>query len=164
MKKFILIITLIVAVSEVSFAQEMPVPVNLQGALFKKIFNFNKTLLSNGIKLAVVFGDAGIKDEVIEAFKQFGFFPSSVSINDIEKEIKNYTVVYITPGCRSLKSLSDKNKVFTISGLPSLAEKGEVSIAIGVESGRPKILINKKKAEAEGQELAPDLLKISKIL
>ena len=152
------------ATSASVFAQKMPVPVNLQVALFKKIFNYNKTLESKGVKLAIVYTDAGIKDEVVEGFKQFGMFPVPVSVNDLEKVITNYTVIYVTPGCGSLNYITDKYKVFSVSGAPSLAEKGEVSLAIGIESGKPRILLNKKKVESEGQELSPELLKIAKIL
>ena len=155
---------LLVAANEIVFTQEMPVPLKLQVAMFKKIFNYNVTLQSKGIKLAVVYGDAGIKDDVIDGFKQFGLFPTAVSANEIEKQIANYSVVYVTPRCGSIKSITDKYKVFSISGVASLAEKGEVSIAIGVEGGKPKILVNKKKIESEGQELSSDLLKIVKVL
>lgn len=164
MKRLILFVLLLAAANEIVFAQEMPVPVKLQVAMFKKIFNYNVTLQSKGVKLAVVYGDADIKDEVIDGFKQVGLFPTAVNVNDIEKQITNYTVFYITPDCGSLKAITDKHKVFSISGLPSLAEKGVVSIAIGVEGGKPKILVNKKKSESEGQELSPDLLKIAKVL
>ncbi len=164
MKRLILFVVLFAAANEIVLAQDMPVPIKLQVAMFKKIFNYNVTLQSKGVKLAVVYGDARIKDELIDGFKQFGLFPTAVSATDIEKQIANYNVVYVTPGCGSLKSLTDKHKVFSISGLSSLAEKGEISIAIGVEGGKPKILINKKKIESEGQELSPDLLKIAKVL
>lgn len=164
MKRLILFVLLLAAANEIVFAQVMPVPVKLQVAMFKKIFNYNATLQSKGVKLAVVYGDADIKDELIDGFKQFGLFPTAVNVNDIEKQIANYSVVYVTPGCGSLKLVTDKYKVFSISGVASLAEKGEVSIAIGVEGGKPKILVNKKKIESEGQELSPDLFKIAKIL
>lgn len=164
MKKFsALIFILLFSVGNIH-PQPMQVPANLQGALFKKIFNYNKTLQAREIKLAVVYGDEKIKDEIIDGFKQAGLFPTPVRINDIEKQILNYTVIYITPGCSSLKALTDKYKVFSISAYSSFAESGEVSVAIGVESGKPKILINKKKIESEGQELSPDLFKIAKIL
>ena len=164
MKRSVLFITILLTTSAIEFAQKMPVPVNLQVALFKKIFNYNKTLESKGIKLAIIYTDSGIKDEVVEGFKQFGMFPVPVSVNEIEKVIANYTVIYITPGCGSLNYITDKYKVFSVSGAPTLAEKGEVSVAIGIDSGRPKILVNKKKVESEGQELSLDLLKIAKIL
>ncbi len=164
MKRFILLVSIFLIVAKVLFSQTMPVPINLQCALFKKIFSYNKTLQTKGIKLAILYTDSSIKDEVVESFKQFGLFPTLVNNNDIGNVINNFTVIYITPGCGSIKALTDKHQVFSISGLPSLAEKSEASVAIGIESGKPKILINKKKVESEGQELSPDLLKIAKIL
>ncbi len=164
MKRFFSIVILVLTICEIGYAQAMPVPANLQGALFKKIFNYNKTLQAKGIKLVIVYTDAAIKDEVVEGFKQFGLFPTAVSFNNIEKEIGNFNVAYITPGCGSTKLITDNNKVFSISGLSSLAEKGEVSVAIGVEGGKPKIIINKKKLDSEGQEVSADLLKVAKIL
>ena len=46
----------------------------------------------------------------------------------------------------------------------TVAEDGNVAIGIGVEGGKPKIIVNLKQLKAEGQELSADLLKIAKVI
>lgn len=156
-------VTVLILCSSV-VGQQMAVPMKLQGALFKKIFQMNKSLNSKELKMAVLYQNESHRDEVIEGFKQYGIFPEGVTLKELEKQIQQYNVVYITPGSPSIKSLADKNKLFTITGVPELVEEGEASVGIGVEGGKPKIIVSKKKLQAEGQELTPELLKIAKVL
>ena len=139
-----------------SFAQDMAVPANLQAALFKKIFAFNKTLAAKGnVEVAVIGAGA---EEVISAFKQAGVNAKVAS------DIGSASVVYVMPGTASPKAQSAAKGVLSISGIPSNAEEGKVAIGIGVEGGKPKIIINMAQLKAEGQELSADLLKIAKVI
>ena len=68
------------------------------------------------------------------------------------------------PGVTSTKQQSASKGILSISGVPSYAENGSVSIGLGVEDGKPKIIINMSQLKAEKQELSADLLKIAKII
>ena len=139
-----------------SFAQDMAVPANLQAALFKKIFSFNKTLTAKGsVEVAVIGAGA---DEVVSAFKDAGVNAKAVS------DIGSASVVYVMPGTASPKAQSASKSVLSISGVTSNVEEGKVAIGIGVEGGKPKIIINMAQLKAEGQELSADLLKIAKVI
>ena len=156
-KKVFKIIFLLIGLMTVnSFAQDMAVPPNLQAALFKKIFAFNKTLTAKGnVEVAVIGAGA---DEVVSAFKEAGVNAKAVS------EIGSASVVYVMPGAVSPKAQSASKGVLSISGVPSNAEEGKVAVGIGVEGGKPKIIINMAQLKAEGQELSADLLKIAKVI
>ncbi len=64
----------------------------------------------------------------------------------------------------TVKSLCAQNGVLSISGVPSLAEEGNVSIGLGAESGKPRIIINLNRVKSENHELSAQLLESSKIV
>jgi YfiR/HmsC-like len=149
-------ISLIGLITLNSFAQDMAVPANLQAALFKKIFSFDKTLTAKGSVEVAVIGSGA--DQIVAAFKDAGINAKAAS------DIGSASVVYIMPGTASLKSQSASKGVLSISGVTSYVENGNVAIGLGVEGGKPKIIINMSQLKAEGQELSSDLLKIAKVI
>lgn len=162
MKKSIFIMFLLIIFSSLTIAQEMAVPVNLQAALFKKIFGFNKTTGGNP-KVLVLFNDAsaGVKDQVIAAFKEAGLDVTAA------KDAGGATagsVVYVCPGVPSPKSVTSKVGALSISGVGAYAENGSVAVALGTEGGKPKIIVNMAQLKAENQEMSADLLKMAKVI
>lgn len=152
------IITLIFGMSLITntLAQEMAVPANLQAALFKKIFSFDKTLASKGNFEVAVLG-AG-SDAVVSEFNSVGVNAKAAN------EIGSALVVYVMPGSPSPKAQTSSKGVLSISGVTSYAEEGKVAIGLGVEGGKPKIIINMAQLKAEGHELSAELLKIAKVI
>ena len=142
-----------------NFAQEMSVPPNLQAALFKKIFSFNKTLTSKGNVEVAVLGNGG--DAVASALKEVGVNAKAVGGDQIPSGV---SVVYVMPGTAAPKQQSASKGVLSISGVSSFVEDRKVAIGIGVEGGKPKIIINMSQLKAEGQELSSDLLKIARVI
>ncbi|MGE5810269.1 MAG: YfiR family protein [Ignavibacteria bacterium] len=140
-----------------SYAQEM-VPANLQAALFKKIFAFDKTLQAKGnIEVAVL----GSDDAIVAAFKEAGI---NVKSTGGDKVPPGASIVYVPSGITSTKQQTSSKGVLSISGIPSFVEEGKVSIGIGTEGGKPKILINLTQLKAEGHEVSADLLQIAKVI
>jgi hypothetical protein len=137
-------------------AQEMAVPANLQAALFKKILSFNKTLTAKGNFEVSIIGSGA--DAVVSAFKEAGLNAKATS------DIGSSAVVYIMPGTSSLKSQTSAKGVLSISGVTSYVENGSVAVGLGVEGGKPKIIVNMAQLKAEGQELSAELLKIAKVI
>ena len=147
------IILLICLISMSGFAQEMPVPANLQAALFKKIFSFNKTLQAKGnVEVAVLGGGSG---EVVSAFKEVG-----LNVKAVDQVPPGASVVYVMPGATPPK----QKGVFSISGVPSYVESGKVSVGVGIDGGKPKIIVHLAQLKAEGQEMSADLLNIAKVI
>jgi hypothetical protein len=141
-------------------AQGMDVPVNLQAALFQKIFMFNKTLQAKGIEVAVLSADDS-GNEVASAFNAAGINAKVVKGGSVPAGV---TVVYVMPGVSTPKEHCAKNGIFSISGVGANAENGGVAIGIGVEGGKPKIIVNAAQLKAESQEVSADLLKIAKVI
>lgn len=158
-KLIIIIFSLIIISKPESYAQEMPVPANLQAALFQKIFAFDKTLTAKGNIEVAVIGNSN--DEIVAAFKAVGINTKTVNGEQVPAGV---AAVYIMPGITNTKQQTASNGILSISGFPSYAEDGNVAIGIGVEGGKPKIIVNLKQLKAEGQELSADLLKIAKVI
>jgi len=144
-----------------SFAQEMAVPANLQAALFKKIFAFDKTVQAKGSASVVILSTDGSADEIAAAFSSAGINAKVVKGNSVPG---GANIVYVMPGVASPKAQCAQKGVLSISGVTSYVESGKVSIGLMVEGGKPKIVINLAQLKAEGQELSSDLLKIAKVI
>ncbi|MGE5431380.1 MAG: YfiR family protein [Syntrophomonadaceae bacterium] len=143
------------------YSQDMAVPVNLQAALFKKIFTFDKTLQAKGSLEVVVLSGDGAGDEIVTAFKGAGVNAKAVKGS---QPPNGAAVVYVMPGVSAPKQACAQKGVLSISGVTSNVESGKVSISLGLEGGKPKIIVNLGQLKAEGQELSADLLKIAKVI
>jgi hypothetical protein len=148
-----------------SVAQEIPVPVQLHVVLLKKVFSLCKTLQGKQIKVVIVFSDASslIKDEALNGFIAIGIQASACKMPQLAKEAEDADVVYIAPGVTGAQKFCEDRSILTITGMPSLIETGKSTVAIGVESGKPKVFINLARARAEKQEFSSDLFKVAKI-
>ena len=163
--KFILLIVGILLCAGTLAAQHMAVPANLQAAIFKKILGFDKTLQAKGrIEVAVVYGDGGAKDAIIEAFKDLGITAIPVKSEQASSGVGGATVVYVAPGAAAPKQLCAKNRILSISGVSSLVESGQVSVGLSIEGGKPKILVNRGQLKSEGHELADEIMNMAKII
>jgi len=156
---FPLILIFMSMISISTFAQE--VPANLQAALFKKIFAFDKTLQSKGNVEVVVLSGDGSGDAMVSAFKDAGVNAKAVKGDQVPG---GAAVVYVMPGVSSPKQVCAQKGILSISGVAANVESGKVSIGIGTEGGKPKIIIHLAQLKAEGQELSADLLKIAKVI
>lgn len=146
-------------------AQRMAVPANLQSAIFKKIFGFDKTLQEKGrIEVAVVYGDVASRDAIVAAFNDLGIPAVPIRSDQASSGVGSATIVYVTPGGVPPKQLCVSNQILSISGVASFVENGQVSIGLTVEGGKPKILIHKGQLKAEGHELAKEILSMAKVI
>lgn len=160
-KTVLFIVCFILFAASNIFAQSMSVPANLQAALFKKIFAFDKTLKSKGnIEVTVLSAD-GSGDEIVSAFKGAGVNAKVVKGSQIPS---GTSVVYLMPGVSSTKQQSAQKGVLSITGVASYVQDGKVAIGIGVEGGKPKILIHMGQLKAEDQEVSADLLQIARVI
>lgn len=130
------------------------VPTNLQAALFKKIFSFDKTL-AGGAEVAVI---GPSSDGIVSAFKAAGI---NAKASD---NLAGANVVYVMPGAPSPKDQTGAKSILSISGDASYAESGKVAIALGIEGGKPQIIIHMGQLKAEKHEFSPELLKIAKVI
>lgn len=144
----------------------MPVPPNLQAAIFKKVFSYDKTIEGLNPKILVAFTDesAEVKDKVIKAFKDAGVTVSAVKAEQLSASVSGINVLYIAPGVSGAKQICQKNGILSITGSPALVESGEVSVGLSVLDNKPKIIVHLKQLKAEGHELSAKLLQLAKVI
>jgi len=160
-KIFALLIVLISFTAAVSSAQEMAIPASVQANLFKKIFSFNKTLASKGNVEVAVLSGSGSGDVMVSAFKEAGVNAKAVSGESVPA---GASVVYIMPGVNAQKQQYASKGVLSICGSSIDVEDGKISIGLGLEGGKPKIIVNMGQLKAEGQELSSDVLKMAYVI
>jgi hypothetical protein len=147
-------------------AGDMPVPPELQVAIFKKVFSYDKTIPNGAPKMLVAFTDtsAAIKDQVVKAFKDSGVIVTAAKADQLSGSVDGVNVLYITPGVAGAKQICQKKGILSITGSPSLVESGEVSIGLSVQDNRPKIVVHMGQLKAEGHDLSANLLQLAKII
>ena len=145
---------LLISLTGILPAQEMAVPINLQAVLIKKILGFDKALSGKSAVEVTVIGGG---DDIVSALNAAGL--SAKAGSGVAGD-----VVYVAPTAAAPKAATAKAGVLSISGVAGLAEKGQVSVAIGSEGGKPKIIVHLGQLRAEGHELSADLLKLAKVV
>ncbi|RPI20120.1 MAG: DUF4154 domain-containing protein, partial [Acidobacteria bacterium] len=64
----------------------------------------------------------------------------------------------------SFRQIFQKNRLLSITGLPQLVERGDVSIGLALQDSKPKILVNMSQLRAEGHEVASNLLQLAQLI
>jgi hypothetical protein len=160
-KIYVIVICLIGFTSANSFAQEMAIPANVQVNIFKKIFAYDKTLASKGnIEVAVLSG-SGSGDIMAAAFKEIGVNAKAVSGDQVPAGV---SVVYLMPGVVPQKQQYASKGVLSICGSSINVEDGKISIGLGIEGEKPKIIVHMGQLKAEGHELSADVLKLAYVI
>lgn len=155
---------MVIMTTTILLAQEMPVPITVQARYFKKVFVYDKTIPKEGIKLLVIYGDAtpnDVKDEIVDAFNTIGIKATAAKGSQITTAGAGVHVVYFAPGgdLKAVKEFCKTNGVLSISGLPNLANNGDVSIAINAVNDSPKVVVNPDRLKIEKQDAA-DLMRL----
>ena len=163
------IVTLLLMVSTSAAADSMPVPMNLQVEIIKRMFGYDKALGNEANPLVfVVHQDEGAvkPEDFVKAFEVVGLVSVAVRLDALPSQIRRPSAVYLLPGTESssVSQYCTDNKVLSISGVPELAESGSVAVAIGEANRRPQIIVNKKRLHEEGHSFSAQLLQLAKIV
>ncbi|MGH9362627.1 MAG: hypothetical protein ACRD2T_11995, partial [Thermoanaerobaculia bacterium] len=143
-------------------AEAMPVPPKLQMAIFKRIFQYDRTLAGKGpVQVLVVHSGMPARelDELLADFRWAAIPATAVHVQELEEKIRPGTVAYILPGVTPSAFMAHcaEHEVLSISGLPSLARGGSVSIAIGAGGdGRPEILVHRGRLKVEKHDISAE--------
>jgi len=147
-------------------AEDTPVPADLQAAIFQKVFSYDRTL-PNGTSPEVVIAFSAnsvkLKDSLLKAFEGLGIKASAQLDADI-KSMSGIHVLYVATEGKSFRQLCQQNGVLSITGFPSLVEKGEVAVGLDASGDKPKIVVHRKQLKAEGHELDAHLLRLARLI
>jgi hypothetical protein len=171
-----------------AFAQQMPVPVDVQVPVLLKVLTFDRRIAdAKGENLVVgVLYQSGyrlsstVKDRFIDALSGAGSSgPANrplrvVAIDADRKESlgEAFTrlgvrVLYVTPlrafDLPSLVAATRHTRTLTLTGVPDYVEAG-LSIGLDLRQDRPRILVNLEASLAEGADLAAPLLDLATVV
>lgn len=159
---------LFLLLSPPSTADDTPVPTSIQGAIIGKILPYVRSFQGTEIHLLVVYTVEGrsLVDEAIQSLEGPGISLKAAELGELKGAIATANAVYVLPGAASAlaKELCQESGVLSISAVPSLVESGDFSIGIGTKGGRPQILVNLSRLEAEGHQVSSELLKLAKVI
>lgn len=151
-------VAIIAVLSDVCYAQDMPVPIGVQARFFRKIFAYNKSIPKEGVKIVVVYGDGTgeIKDEITEAFEALGMKANAVKGGQLASAGVGAHVVYLAPGgdMRTVKEFCKNNGILSITGMPNLVRNGDISIALDAINEAVKPIVNPDRLKIEKQDAA----------
>ena len=98
---------------------------------------------------------------MVAAFKDVGVNAKAVSGDQVPAGV---SVVYLMPGVAPQKQQYASKGVLSICGSSINVEDGKISIGLGLESVKPKIIVHMGQLKAEGHELSTDVLKIAYVI
>jgi hypothetical protein len=156
------------------------VPVEMQLALFSKIWKLDRNFDSTGVVTLVIVYQAGfrdsllVKDDVVATVQRLKLpihcIPLEVGSEELLRkrltEI-NAAVVYVTPlrsvNVAEIARISRTRGLRTITGVPEYVEDG-IAVGIGERKDRPLIIINLQGSRAEGSDYSSQLLQLARIV
>ena len=147
-------------------AEEMAVPIDVQCAIFKKIFPYVRTLADYYPPRIVVVYNADSsrrKDEVVRAFEAMAFSATASPEQMLADRLEAGVVLYVMDGVGSVKKLCRQKSILAITGYPSLVESGEAAVGVGMDARRPTILVHNGQMKAVGHNLSFKLLQLATV-
>jgi hypothetical protein len=151
-----------------SVAANEAVPPALQVALFSKIFPYNKSLPPSFKILIVYTGEfAASAEEVRKGFDKAARTVELCPMAEYLRRSSKASVVYVMANAvpPAMQALCIREHIFSVSPLAALAERGEVSVAVGLkQDGKSEIIVHLNRSKMEGQELLMPLLSLARVI
>jgi hypothetical protein len=158
----------------------MPVPAEVQAALFKNIWKLDRNFdCTKGVKLAIVYQEkynesVSAKDEFLASISRLGPHTTVVLVEAGTQELlssglhgNGLDMVYVTPlralDISEIGRISRYERFRTITGVPEYVEAG-LAVGIGIRKDRPLIIINLEQSRAEGAAFSSQLLSLARIV
>lgn len=145
-----------------------------QGAMFKRVFSYDKDLRGSEKIVVIVVGETKggpAIEKVTAVFREKGMFPAAVTTSDLTDDLTatlspTSTVLYVMPGVayETVKSFAQSKGFLSISGVRALAENGHVSVSVDVAGDRPEIVVNMAQLQSERHELSAELLNLARVI
>ena len=162
-----LVCTEILGVSNYLAAQEMPIRVETQAEIFRRIFLFNKSFEGKKkLKVAVVYSSvsAETKDAIVAAFQAQGISAVAIPESALEQNIDDVQAVYISQGVLTAEKVCAQFRILSITGIPTLARNGKASIALGTKNGKASIIVHRQQLKNESQQMSAELLQMAQVI
>ncbi len=163
----VLVFTALLGASDYLAAQEMPIRVETQAEIFRRIFLFNKSFEGKKkLKVVVVYSSvsADTKDGIVAAFQAQGMSAVAVPEAALEQNIDDVQAVYISQGVLTAEKICAQFRILSITGIPTLARNGKASIALGTKNGKASIIVHRQQLKNESQQMSAELLQMAQVI
>jgi hypothetical protein len=147
--------------------EEVP-PADLQAVLLKKIFAYDKSM-SESPKILVGYSKEYAKaaEELARALAQNGLNTSSAPVAEmIEKAAGSSAVVILAPAVPDpVRAFCTERGVLSVSSIARLAERGEVSVGIGLKADKKlEIVVHLERLKNEKHSFSSALLGLARVI
>ena len=184
--KTILFLILLISTQSI-IAQRNKVPIEVQTKVIPKILSLNKNILSTSkspLNVMIIYSKDqrnskniydNLKNHINNEVNKSNFHNTKFHSFDIKilKDFRKYIrvndirVLYITPirgvDISSITRICREEDVLTITGVEEF-KGNDVSVILGLEKSKLKIMINPKTAKSEGADFSSRLLKIATLI
>lgn len=168
-------------------AQNMPVPVDLQQALFQKILSYDRSLTcksSGKTVIGIIYQSRYITSrnvgksfaEALEKSpdrnlpgKTIEYALIDITGSDIDELIASYDpdVLYVAPvravNIAEIASICRSRGILSITGIPEYCHQG-LSVGIDEHKGHPRIIVNLAASRDEGADFSAQFLQFVTII
>jgi hypothetical protein len=147
-------------------ARAADLPIKLQAVLMKKILLYDRTLQNpEGAKILVVYADeAAEAEEMVHLLKGQAINASLVKVSALAQEAAGAQIIYVFSHAVSAVAKELGKKVLTFGGSESMAERGELAVAMVSHDNRPEIVISLATVRAAGHQFASEMLGLAKVV
>jgi hypothetical protein len=161
-------------------ADDVPVPVEVQIALFQKIWKLDRTFQpGTPVELGVIYQEkyrpsVYVASQLLAAIRtaQLRIHCTLIDLDEeatVRQRIpsKGFDVFYVTPlraiDVKTIADISRANGIRTITGVPDYVADG-LAVGIGLLNGSPLIIVNLRGARAEGSDFSSHVLSLSRVI
>lgn len=170
------------------FAQDMPVPVQVQASLLPKILSFERqaSKQSRSVKVIGILFQSNVRTSLVcakefaEAIPRFMQSDDGTPVEcrmmefsskaDLLSELNDDSgidLIYVTPlrsvDIGAIGRVLQSHRLLSYTGVPAYVDAG-LALGVDVAGNRPKIVVNLPVARVAGAEFSSQLLKISRVV
>ncbi len=141
-------------------------PANIQASLFVKLLPYNKNISGGGDVVIYVLDTPAVAKAMKSAVgRKLGKsrLADIIAISKVPKEKPQARAVLYLADRRQVKAATafcHKHKILSMTGNPALAKQG-ITLTVGIENKKPKILLNLTATKKESIDWHPDILKVA---
>jgi hypothetical protein len=180
MEALILVLLMVPWISSAAVSVSMPIPVDVQIALFVNVWKLDRTFdNSKPVTLVILYQQSysesvSAKDDLLAAIVHQKLHIVAVAVevgnqNLLESRLAEAAAdaVYVTPlravDIAAIGNISRFRRLPTITGVPEYVDAG-LGVGIGIRRNRPLIIVNLKQSRAEGSDFSSQLLALARIV
>jgi hypothetical protein len=143
---------------------------DIRAAILTKVFSYDRTIKERHAqpKLLVIADGAaaGAARNIGAKFAKMGVEVGYADLPASIDQVAGKSAVYVltTSQADALRPHCEKHQALLVSGHEALADGAKVAVAIGIDAGKPQIVVNLALATSQGHKLDSSLLRLARVI